>query len=89
MNKLLILTIIIMIFVIILLLKGKEHFEYDDDYINSIDPGFGHQLGNLETAPQWDPSMMDELSKHWTDGMYGQLVSYLEDRKDAPAIRNI
>lgn len=87
MNKLFVLTLIILVLVLYIFITYSEKESFD--YKSSIDPGFGDQMYKLESANPWDPSMMDELSQNWTDASFGNVVSYLEDRNDATAIKNL
>jgi hypothetical protein len=69
--------------------RRTPYTEQQYNKIKKVDPGFGYHMWQLETPNKWNPSMMDSLSQNWDDGSFGQLVSYLEDRNDATAIKNM
>ena len=76
--------------------KNGEHFQYltlgqqyqtTGNKYQVVDPGFGNQMSQLEQAPEFDPSMLNDLETN--PGGFGQLVSYLENRRMAPSIKNL
>jgi hypothetical protein len=80
---------ILLLTIYIFFYKGPEEEFFQYSRIDEINPGFGDKMWKLESANTWDPSSLDTLSQHWTDGSFGNLVSYLEDRNDATAIKNL
>ncbi len=90
---LLVLLTLLCIYKLNLLKTKNEHFQYatlfDNNYQNKIDPGFGNKMWELESAPEWDFNDYDLYAKHPQPGDFGKLVSYLEDRNNATAIKNL
>jgi len=78
--------------------KGLENYQYqyatfgyNSGIRNQIDPGlinpgFGNQMSELESAPDIDYS---QIGQNETDASFGQLVSHLEQRNTATAIKNL
>jgi len=76
--------------------KDDENFQYATlyNYYNryqksKIDPGFGNRMWELESAPEWNDNDYNLLAKYPQPGDFGKLVSYLEDRNNATAIKNL
>ena len=56
---------------------------------SKIDPGFGNRMWELESAPEWNDDDYNLLARNPQPGDFGKLVSYLEDRNNATAIKNL
>lgn len=68
----------------------KRGYNYYNRYKKSkIDPGFGNRMWELESAPEWNDNDYNLLAKYPQPGNFGKLVSYLEDRNNATAIKNL
>jgi hypothetical protein len=66
-------------------------FGYNSNVRNQIDPGlinpgFGNQMSELESAPDIDYS---QIGQNETDASFGQLVSRSEQRDTATEIKNL
>ncbi len=105
MNYLIITMLLIILLVIAVICKfhseKDENFDYAMFYNSlprrryynrqksAINPGFGDRMWGLESAPEWNDYDYDIYAKDPQPGDFGELVSYLEDRNDATAIKNL
>jgi hypothetical protein len=78
-------AIILSLFLVILLITNQCEYFSSQSYDN-INPGFGSQMSQLETA---NPINYDTLSNNWNEGSFGKLVSYMENTSMFPSIKNL
>ncbi len=62
---------------------------YNNYQKSRIDPGFGNRMWELESAPEWNDNDYNLLGRYMQPGDFGKLVSYLEDRNNATARKNL
>jgi len=73
---------------------GYRHTPYSKkeyEIMEKTDPGFGYHMWQFQYPVKFDMNKLDKYAndKRWKDGDFGKLVSYLEDRDMAPAIKNL
>ena len=71
---------------------GYRHTPYTKsqyEVMEKTDPGFGYHMWQFEYPVKFNMNELVNYSDKWKDGDFGKLVSYLEDRNMAPAIKNL